>query len=197
MKFRECIFTQVVVLLMLSVYSAVPLAKSEKAAGFTDEIPDYIDYSNTLSSSGQPLAKHIPQLAEMGFDQVIYLALTTNSTAIKKEDELVLKNGMDYVHVAVDYSKPSLRNFETVASLLNNSEDLKSLVHCQVNYRASTFSFLYRVIYLDVPIGDAKKDLDRVWGPDSVWYQFIVDTLAAHGMSHECDSCDWQEREFD
>ena len=52
----------------------------------------------------------------MGFDQIIYLALTTSNTAIEKE----------YMHVAVDFSKPSLRNFELVAALLNNSGDQKA-----------------------------------------------------------------------
>ena len=96
------------------------------------------------------------------------------------------------MHVAVDFSKSSLRNFELVAAILNNSGDRKSLIHCQVNYRASTFSFLYWVIYLGVPVDEAKRDLDKVWGPDPVWCRFIIDTLAACGMSLECDACDWQ-----
>ena len=50
-------------------------------------------------------------------------------------------------------------------------------------------------MYLGVPVDEAKRDLDKVWGPDPVWYRFIIDTLAARDMSHECDACDWQERE--
>lgn len=197
MNFRRQVAKRVILLLMIPVVSGTTLAATESPSVFTNEIPNYLDYSDTLSSAGQPLAKHIPLLAGMGFDQIIYLALTTSNTAIQKEDELVGKNGMEYVHVAVDFSKPSLRNFELVAAILNSSGDQKSLIHCQVNYRASTFSFLYRVIYLGVPVDEAKRDLDKVWGPDPVWYRFIIDTLAAYGMSHECDACDWQEREFD
>lgn len=187
----------VMMLTLLSMFAASVMAKSEQVAASTDDIPNFIEYSESLSSSGQPLKKHMPLLADMGFEQIIYLALTTNSTALDKEDELVLENGMNYVHVAVDFSEPSLMNFETVASILKSSSDQKSLLHCQVNYRASTFSFLYRIIYLGVPVGEAKEDLDKVWTPDPVWYQFLVNTLAMHGMTHECDSCDWQERDFD
>jgi len=43
----------------------------------------------------------------MGFDQIIYLALTTSNTAIQREDELEGKNGMEYVGVAVDFQKPA------------------------------------------------------------------------------------------
>jgi hypothetical protein len=120
------------------------------------------------ATSKQPLAKHVPLLAGMGFDQIIYLALTTSNTAIQREDELVGKNGMEHLRVAVDSPKPSLRNFELFAAILNNSGDRKSFIHCQVNYRASTFSFLYWVTYLGVPVDEAKRDLDKVWGPDPV-----------------------------
>lgn len=184
-------------LTLLLMFAASAMAKSEKVAAFTDDIPNFIEYSEFLSSSGQISKQHMPLLAGMGFEQVIYLALTTNSTALDKEDELVLANGMNYVQVAVDFSKPSLKNFETVALILKSSSDQKSLLHCQVNYRASTFSFLYRIIYLGIPVSMAKEDLDKVWTPDPVWYQFLVSTLAVHGMTHECDSCDWQERDFD
>ena len=47
----------------------------------------------------------------------------------------------------------------------------------QINLRASTFSFLYRVIYAGVPMAEAKQDLDAIWVPDKVWYQFIVAVL--------------------
>ena len=75
---------------------------------------------------------------------------------------------MEHLRVAVDSSKPSLRNFELFAAILNNSGDRKSFIHCQVNYRASTFSFLYWVTYLGVPVDEAKRDLDKVWGLDPV-----------------------------
>ena len=43
---------------------------------------------------------------------------------------------------------------------------------------------------------DAKSDLDGIWQPDKVWYRFIVDVLKKHGLSHECDGCDWGVNEF-
>ncbi len=55
------------------------------------------------------------------------------------------------------------------------------LVHCQVNMRASTFVFLYRVIHEDAPVQEAAAKLTGVWIPDGVWKRFIEDTLAAYG----------------
>jgi protein tyrosine phosphatase (PTP) superfamily phosphohydrolase (DUF442 family) len=162
-----------------------------------DDIPNYREYSPVFSSSGQPTIAEIPLLAEAGFDRVIYLALTTNQTAIPGEDNLVLENGMEYVHVPVDFSKPTLKNFQLVAGVLQDDPSFKTLLHCQINLRASAFAFLYRTIFLHVPMAQAKADMDTVWLPDKVWYRFIVDTLAHYNMSADCAECDRAEREFD
>ena len=167
------------------------------AAASLDDIPNYVEYSEFFSSSGQPTVEQIPQLAAAGFRRVIYLAYTTNQTAILGEDKLVLGNGMDYVHIPVEFSNPTLKNFQLAVKVLQDDVALKTLLHCQINLRASTFSFLYRTIFLKVPMAVAKVDLDAIWVPDKTWYKFIVDTLAHYGMNADCDDCDWGEREFD
>ena len=162
-----------------------------------EDISNYREYSAVFASSGQPKIEEIPLLAKEGFRQVIYLAFTTNQTAIPGEDNLVIENGMAYVHVPVDFENPTLKHFQLVAGVLQNDPGLKTLLHCQINLRASTFSFLYRTIMLKIPMAQAKADLDAIWVPDKVWYKFIVDTLAHYGMSADCPDCDWAERAFD
>jgi hypothetical protein len=50
---------------------------------------------------------------------------------------------------------------------------------------------LYRVIYQDVPVAEAKQDLDSVWTPNTVWTSFILELLEENGISPECEGCDW------
>ncbi|MFT7685280.1 MAG: protein tyrosine phosphatase (PTP) superfamily phosphohydrolase (DUF442 family) [Candidatus Azotimanducaceae bacterium] len=181
------------------------LLSAAASANSLKEISNYIEYAETsegngqglYASSGQPTKDDLSTLSKAGYQRVIYIALTTNGTALKGEDELVLENGMQYLHVPVDFSNPKLRDFQAVASAMQAQADLKTLLHCQVNLRASTFSFLYRVIHMKVPIDRAKEDLDSIWVPNPVWFKFIKSTLAHYNMSHECDSCDWAERDFD
>jgi protein tyrosine phosphatase (PTP) superfamily phosphohydrolase (DUF442 family) len=180
-------------LLMLAL-SCLP---TRLLASGLEDLSNYRQYTETFSSSGQPSVEQIPLLAKHGFRRVIYLALTTNHTAIAGEDDLVLKNGMEYVHIPVDFQKPTLRNFQLAAGMLQDDPDLKTLLHCQINLRASTFSFLYRVVFLKVPMLEAKATLDSVWVPDQVWYRFIVNTLAHYDLSADCEGCDWGERDFD
>ena len=167
------------------------------AADELSEIDNYRQYSPQFSSSGQPSAAQLKAVSDAGFERVVYLAFSDNHTAIEAEDRVVKELGMDYVHIPVDFENPTIEDFEDFASVMNRDQEKRTLLHCQINLRASAFSFLYRVIYADVPIAQAKQDLDAIWQPDKVWYRFIVDVLRQHGISHECDDCDWAENEFE
>lgn len=166
------------------------------AADDISDIDNYRQYDPYFSSSGQPSARQLKALSAAGFERVVYLAFTDNKTAIESEDRVVKELGMDYLHIPVDFDKPTTDDFEELASVLNRDRNIRTLVHCQINLRASAFSFLYRVIYAGVPMLDAKADLDAIWQPDKTWYRFIVDVLSKHGHSHECDGCDWGSNEF-
>ena len=169
---------------------------AQLAADELTDIDNYLQYSPSFSSSGQPSAGQLKALSKAGFKRVIYIAFTDNKTAIESEDRVVKSLAMDYVHIPVDFDQPTLDDFEDFAAVMNRNRDTRTLLHCQINLRASTFSFLYRVIYGGVPMPVAKSDLDTIWQPDKVWYQFIVDVLKSHGISEECDDCDWGVNEF-
>ena len=178
------------VLMLLASYQLM-------AADDVSDISNYREYSPQFSSSGQPTAKQLKAVSEEGFKRVIYLAFSDNHTAIETEDRVVKKLGMDYVHIPVDFENPTLENFEDFAAVINRDKQKRTLLHCQINLRASAFSFLYRVIYAGVPMAEAKEDLDAIWVPDKVWYRFIVNVLNQHGMTQECDECDWAENELE
>lgn len=159
-------------------------------------IDNYREYSQLLSSSGQPSGAQLTLAADQGFDRVIYLAFTNNETAIDHEDSIVKSLGMEYIHIPVDFQQPTIDDFRTFVSVIQEKEGAKTLVHCQVNFRASTFSFLYRVIFLEVPMLDAKEDMDGVWSPNETWFRFIRSVFESYGLTEKCVGCDWGEHEF-
>ena len=181
-----------VLVFVVVVLVACPFA----SAGELSEVSNYRQYSELLSSSGQPTALQLEEIQEQGFERVIYLAFTDNDTAIEDEDRVVKQLGMDYVHIPVDWEDPAPADFKIFASIMGEKNTVKTLLHCQVNFRASTFSFLYRVAILGVPILDAKEDLDSVWAPNETWFRFIRTVLADYGLSPACKGCDWGANEF-
>ena len=172
------------------------VAHSFAAAAELADASNYRQYSEWLSSSGQPSAAQLKDAEEKGFERIIYLAFTDNDSAIEDEDRVVKQLGMDYIHIPVDFDQPTLVDFRTFARAMGEENLTKTLVHCQVNFRASTFAFLYRVAIQGVPIPDAKKDLDSVWAPNEIWFRFIHTTLNDYGLSHKCEDCDWAEHAF-
>lgn len=161
------------------------------AATPISEILNYREYSPTFASAGQPTREQLQVIRDSGYERVIYIAFSTVGPAIPEEDQLVKALGMDYLHIPVDFNNPTIRDFNAFADAMRREPDTKTLLHCQINARATAFSFLYRVIYEDVPVAQAKADMNSVWQPNQVWKDFIFDVLAQNGKSAECEGCDW------
>ena len=98
---------------------------------------------------------------------------------------------MDYVQIPVVWASPTIADYESFAAVMQRDPEKKTLLHCQVNFRASAFAFLYRVLDEGVPLAVAKADMNSVWEPNDTWRQLIFDVLEANDVSPECDGCDW------
>lgn len=156
-----------------------------------NEISNYREYSPVFASSGQPSEAELGALAAADYERIIYIAFSTSGKALEHEDEIVKNLGMDYVHIPVIWDAPTSADFYAFADVMQRFADKKTLLHCQVNYRASAFSFLYRVLYENVPVVEAKADMNSVWQPNDTWRDLIFSILGENGISAECDECNW------
>jgi protein tyrosine phosphatase (PTP) superfamily phosphohydrolase (DUF442 family) len=165
------------------------------SAGSAQELADisnYREYSTTFASAGQPTAEQLKLVSDAGFERVVYIAFSTDGNAIANEDKIVKDLGMDYVHVPVVWNNPTADDFGAFASVMQTAPEQKTLLHCQVNFRASAFAFLYRVIFEDVPVAEAKADMNSVWQPNETWRDLIFGVLEQHGISPDCEGCSWE-----
>lgn len=181
-------------LLNLSVFSALLAHNSyaiEEADSALAEIVNFRQYSPVFASSGQPSREQFATIAANGFERVVYIAFSNNQNALADADLVVKGLGMEYMQVPVDFDKPLPADFYAFADSMQRNTDKKTLLHCQVNARASAFSFLYRVLYEGVPIVEAKADMNTVWQPNEVWRDFIFAVMAENNVSPDCESCDW------
>ncbi|MCH7855002.1 MAG: protein tyrosine phosphatase family protein [Proteobacteria bacterium] len=157
-----------------------------------DSITNYSEYSKIFSSSGQPTEAQLGTLQENHVERVIYLAYSDHESSLVGEDRIVKNLGMDYVHLPVAWEAPGKNDFYMFAAIMEQAPEKKTLLHCQVNFRASAFSFLYRVIYQDVSLEDAKEDMNSVWAPNETWRKLIFEVLLENDISPHCDVCDWE-----
>ena len=164
-------------------------------AGSLQEIRNFLEYSPVFSSAGQPGREQFELLKKEGFERVVYIAFANSNGALSDEDQLVKDLGMRYAQVPVLWDAPIKSDFSAFAAVMQSEPELKTLLHCQANYRATAFAFLYRVLYLDVPIGEAKADMNKVWKPGGAWKDLIFEVLEDNGISPQCDGCDWSSEE--
>ena len=176
-------------------FLALGLASSAAFAADVEEIVNYRNYSPTFASAGQPTAEQLPAIRDAGFERIVYVAYSDQSRSLANEDRLVKDLGMQYVHIPVEWEAPTAADYHMVAAALRDNASRKTLLHCQVNYRATAFSFLYRVLEEGVDLAEAKADMNSVWTPNETWRDLIFEVLESAGVSPDCPGCDWTPSE--
>jgi len=143
------------------------------------DIYNYQFLDEKLSSSGMPTAEQMKEVAEAGVRVVINLALVTSQGALPEEDKVVESLGMKYIHIPVEWNNPAEQNLEDFFTAMDEHKAEKVLVHCQANYRASSFVMLYRVLRLGWKKEDAIPVMEKMWNPEDfpVWQTFIDENL--------------------
>jgi protein tyrosine phosphatase (PTP) superfamily phosphohydrolase (DUF442 family) len=147
--------------------------------------PNVVEVSSRLVTSGQPAAEALAGLRAEGFEAVIYLAPPQVRDAVRDEQLIVARQGLVFINIPISFDNPTQADFETFAALLAGLGDRKVLVHCQVNFRASTMVFLYRAIKLKEQPQAAYADLQKVWSPNGPWRKLIESQLRGNNISFE------------
>jgi uncharacterized protein (TIGR01244 family) len=143
------------------------------------DIYNYQFLNEKLSSSGMPTAEQMKEVADAGVQVVINLAPATVKDALPNEDSLVKSLGMEYVHIPVEWNNPMQQNLEGFFTAMDEHQEEKVLVHCQANYRASSFVMLYRVLKLGWKKEEAIPVMEKMWNPEDfpLWQKFIDENL--------------------
>ncbi|MCW5590883.1 MAG: protein tyrosine phosphatase family protein [Burkholderiales bacterium] len=169
----------------LAQIALVLAALPSQAQAWPDAPPNLVQATATIFTSGQPPAKSLEGLKAQGFEAVVYLAPPTVQDAVRDEGKIVGSQGIVFVNIPIVFDKPSERDFETFAAVMKALEGRKVLVHCQVNLRASTMTFLYRAIVLKESPDEAWKAVERIWTPKGPWKRLVDEQLKRHGIAFE------------
>jgi protein tyrosine phosphatase (PTP) superfamily phosphohydrolase (DUF442 family) len=144
-----------------------------------DEIYNYMQLGERLSSSGMPTPEQIKSIAEAGVEVMVNLAPHDVPRAIPNEAELVNALSMEYLHFPVIWRAPESETLTRFMNAMDIHKDKKIHVHCEANYRASAFIMLYRVLRLGWKKEDAIPIMEKMWNPEDfpVWQKFIDENL--------------------
>jgi protein tyrosine phosphatase (PTP) superfamily phosphohydrolase (DUF442 family) len=142
---------------------------------------NYIEISPRIGTSGMPTRAQFEPIANAGYQVVINLAPPDAMGSHADEAEIVAGHGMRYHNVPVNFARPTASDYVRFVDLMHQHRAERVLVHCQVNMRASSFVFLYRVLELGEDPDGAYDAVQRVWQPATQWRAFIKDMLANRG----------------
>jgi protein tyrosine phosphatase (PTP) superfamily phosphohydrolase (DUF442 family) len=166
---------------LLSALAAAPARADEPHI----DAPNVVAISPKIVTSGQPTAGALAKLAEQGFKAVVYLAPPTVPDAVAGEGDIVRRQGLEFVNIPIQFGQPTDADVAQFIETMNRFRDRKVLVHCQVNMRASTMTFLYRVIELHEPPEQAYQSVARIWSPDGPWKRLLTAQLHKANIAFE------------
>ena len=170
------------------IFSSLALLLTLATSGASTQptgMPNRVDITPRLVTSGQPSAEALGSLAAQGFEAVIYLAPPTVSDAVRDEALIVGKQGLVFVNIPIKFDSPAEKGFEAFTSVLSALSARKVLVHCQINLRASSMVFLHRVISRKEDPRVAYEAVAKVWSPDGPWKKLMQALLSKNGVNFE------------
>ena len=146
-----------------------------------------VDIDALLSTSGQPSRDYLATLKGQGFEAVVSLVPTGAPEAVADEGEILSRQGLSYVHLPIAFGQPTDADVAQVFAALRALDGRRVLLHCELNFRASSMAFLWRVIERHQDPALAYEALTRVWAPNGAWRRLIEGQLRQHQIAFELD----------
>ena len=137
-----------------------------------------------LITSALPVADDFPEMAAQGYEIVISLCQEVDSEILEDEDRLVCRAGMRYIHLPVDFSEPTLDDYELLRDILRSVQERKVWLHCTKNWRVSAFMYIYHIIEMTMPHSEAASILHRIWKPDETWQTLIDEAIEKYAYQY-------------
>ncbi len=147
--------------------------------------PNLVTVTKRIDTSGQPTAEQLKGLKAAGYDMVINLAPPYSLGYVENEGSLVASAGIAYINIPVDWKYPKMSDFDLFTDILDQAGERHVLVHCQVNRRASLFTFLYRVAHENADVDQAYENVTAIWSPEPHWLEFINTVMARHKIDFD------------
>lgn len=128
-----------------------------------------------ITTSGQPTEAQLAYLQRLGIGRIINLGLHTHEKALPDEAGCLAALGVEYIHLPVDFDRPSDEDFSRFCDAMATSVDQPVHVHCIANLRVTAFLYRWQRDACGIEDEQARVLMDSVWQPGGVWAAFIGD----------------------
>jgi protein tyrosine phosphatase (PTP) superfamily phosphohydrolase (DUF442 family) len=148
--------------------------------------------SDKLTTSGVVRPNLLKALGSQGYEVVVNLLPDSSEHAVRDERDIVESQSIEYLHIPVDFKKPSQSDLALFSATMDRVGARKTHVHCAANFRVSAFYSLYQVRRGHWTAERAIEFIHDVWKPADHpgWSEFISDNLAVAQQSVAADRAD-------
>jgi protein tyrosine phosphatase (PTP) superfamily phosphohydrolase (DUF442 family) len=126
---------------------------------------NYRRVSDTITTSGVLTPDGLRSLEQEGYDLVVDLLPSDGEAANPDEGDIVRAQGVEYVHIPVDFAAPTRADYDAFAAAMDAHEGETIHVHCAANYRVSGFYSVYAVQKQWWTRAEADAYLHELWDP--------------------------------
>ena len=147
-------------------------------------IYNYRRLTDLIATAGQPSEEELAAVAYAGFEVVVNLGLHDTEYALPDERKTAESLGMRYIHIPVDWERPTRADLEDFFKVMDALAGKPVLVHCAANKRVSVFMALYRRLRHDWAPGATLPDVQAIWEPDAEWRQFMEEMTQPLAARH-------------
>ncbi len=137
-------------------------------------LKNYVPISEKLHTCGQITGDALDVLKKEGVKAIISVN-AEEFGAIESLKRQARGQGIDFVNVPVSWEDPTISSLEDFFEAMDKYQEVEILVHCQLNWRASAYVYLYRTIRLKESKKEAQKALRKIWNPEKydAWNAFF------------------------
>jgi len=153
---------------MITRYTPLDLSRNSLEGIF-----NYLPVTDSIVTGGQPTEAQFEFVRDAGYRHVINLAPHQAENALPDERATLHALGIEYVHIPVDFQRPTEADFEHFCMAMSEIAPAPVLVHCAANMRVSAFMYRYRRDVLQEDPEALKRDLHQIWEPFGVWKDFV------------------------
>lgn len=104
---------------------------------------NFVAISDAHWTSGLPTAEQLGTLATQGRTAVINLLPDETEYAVPSEQDIVERQGLEYIYIPVDYSSPNNHDLIAFVTAMERLKGESIYIHCAANYRVSAFYAMY------------------------------------------------------
>jgi len=143
-----------------------------------ENILNFKNNGENLSTSGQPREDEFKLIADTGFEIIINIRPEFEMIYVFDERNIVSNLGLEYFQIPMTFDTLNCQILTDFFEILEQNKEKKVLVHCHRNIRVSALILFYRIIAQKWDKETALKEFSQFIEVSPMWIKYIDEHIS-------------------